>query len=372
MSGGIRIGKIFGIDIKLDFSWFIVFVLVAWSLAGYYFPTVHPYWKPATYWMMGIVTALLFFASVLTHELAHSLVSRAQGVEVRDITLFIFGGAAQINEEPKRARDEFVMAIVGPLTSLLIAAFFGLVWLVSPPVSLKLHILAGWLASMNVILAVFNMIPGFPLDGGRVFRAVLWGLTNNLQAATRVATGAGRFVAYGFIFFGIWQIFKGNWASGLWIGFIGWFLENAATASYRQSTTSRMLAGHKVREVMSTDCPRVKPGVNLDELVHQVVLPSGRRCFLVVDGDGVRGLLTLHRIKEVSRDQWAGTSVEAVMVPADELKTVGPDEDLSVLIQRMTREDINQFPVMENGRLVGMVARDNVLAFLRNREELGM
>lgn len=368
----LRIGRVLGIELKLDYSWFIIFVLVVWSLANQYFPMTNPGWSVAAYWAMGAVTAMLFFGSVVAHELAHSLVSQAHGVVVRDITLFIFGGAAQISEEPKRARDEFLMALAGPATSLIVAVLFGLLWLVILPVSPLLHALAGWLARINVGLALFNLIPGFPLDGGRVFRAIVWSITGNLRRATQIATGLGRAVAYGFIFWGVWQIFVGNWADGLWIGFIGWFLENAATASYRQVALRDILIGHTAREAMMTDCPRIARGLPLDVLVYRVVLPSGRRCFPVMEDDHVLGLLTLHGIKQVPRERWATTLVEEAMLPQDELKTVGPDENLAVVFERMITEDINQFPVMENGKLLGMVARNNLFAFLRARAELGV
>lgn len=368
----LRVGRVFGIELKIDYSWFIVFALVAWFLAGRYFPMTHPGWSIGVYWAMGAITALLFFASVVAHELAHSFVSQAHGVPVRDITLFIFGGVAQISEEPKRARDEFLMALAGPATSLVIVSLFGLLWLVSLPASPLLHALAGWLAWINVSLALFNLIPGFPLDGGRVFRAIVWSVTGNLRRATQIATGLGRVVANGFIFWGIWQIFDGNWANGLWIAFIGWFLENAATASYRRVALQEMLAGHTAREVTMTDCPRIPRGLTLDLLVDQVVLPSGRRCFPVVEDDQVFGLLTLHGIKKVLRERWAATRVEEVMIPLADLKTVHPDDELTIVFERMTAEDFNQFPVMEGRQLLGMVARDDVLAFLRTRAELGL
>jgi Zn-dependent protease len=321
---------------------------------------------------MAAVTALLFFASVVAHELAHSLVSKAYGIPVRDITLFFFGGAAKIAEEPRRARDEFLMALAGPVTSLVIAASFGFLWLISLPFSPQLHALAGWLARVNVGLGLFNLIPGFPLDGGRVLRATVWGITGNLKRATQIAAGLGRVVAYGFVLWGIWQVFRGNWADGLWIASIGWFLENAATASYRQMAFRDMLAGHTAREVMMTDCPRIAPDLPLDVVAERIVLPSGRRCFPVAEDDRMLGLLTLHCIKRVPREEWSTTRVEQVMISRDDLKTVRPDEELAVVFERMTSEDVNQFPVMENGRLLGMVARNNVLAFLRARAELGV
>lgn len=296
----LRIGRVFGIQLELDYSWFVIFVLIAWSLARHYFPLTHPGWPAEAYWGMAVVTALLFFASVVAHELAHSVVSRANGVPVRNITLFFFGGAAEISEEPRRARDEFLMALAGPATSLALAASFGLLWLISLPFSQQLHALAGWLASINVGLGLFNLIPGFPLDGGRVLRAAIWGLTGDLRRATRIASGLGRAVAYGFIFWGIWQVFVGNLADGLWIIFIGWFLENAATSSYRQMTFQDMLANYTAREVMMTDCPCIARDLPLDVVVERVVLPSGRRCFPVVEDHRVLGLLTLHHIKESS------------------------------------------------------------------------
>ena len=365
-----RLGRVFGIEIKIDYSWFIVFVLVTWSLASQFYPNALPGVSVGLQWLLGAITSVLFFASVVAHELSHSFVSQAHGVPVRDITLFIFGGAAQISEEPKKARDEFLMALAGPLSSFVIAAVFGIVWLVTRDGSPELNVLAGWLAGINVSLGVFNLIPGFPLDGGRVFRSIVWSITGNLKKATRIATGVGRVVAYGLIFLGVRQVFTGNIANGLWIGFIGWFLDNAATASYRRVALQEMLAGHIVREVMRPDCTPVPGRLTVDVMVDQVILPSGRRCFPVVDGEEVRGMITLHRIKGIARDQWPTTRVEDVMIPRDELKTVKPDDELSVVFERMASEDINQFPVMDDGHLLGTIGRDNVLALIRTLSEL--
>lgn len=373
MGNTFSLGRLFGIELKLDYSWFIIFFLVAWSLAGHYFPMIHPGWSITVYWMMGVVTALLFFASVVAHELAHSFVSQAQGVPVRDITLFIFGGAAQISAEPKSARDEFWMALAGPAASLAVAALFGLLWWVSTSVSDLLHALAGWLGWINLVLALFNLIPGFPLDGGRILRAIVWAITGDLRRATQMAAIVGQLVAFGFIYWGIWQIFDGNWANGLWIAFIGWFLHNAAIASYRQLALRELLTGHSVREVMMADCPRLLPRLTLDVVMDHIVLPSGRRCFVVMEDDQVRGLLTLHRIKRAPRKRWTTTRVEEVMIPRSELKTVGPDDDLNLVFERMAAEDVNQFPVLDREQnLLGIVARDNVLTFLRTQARLSV
>ncbi len=367
----LRLGHLFGIELKLDYSWFIVFVLVTWSLSGEYFPKIHPGWSDSVYWAMGVMTALLFFASVVAHELAHSFVSQAHGVPVRDITLFIFGGAAHISQEPKSARHEFLMALAGPAASLVIAALLGLLWLVSQPVSPLLHALAGWLAWINLALGLFNLIPGFPMDGGRVFRAMAWSVTGNLRRATLITVELGKVVTIGLIFWGVQQIFSGNWANGLWISFIGWFVANASAVSYQQITIRELLAGHTVRKVMMTDCPHLLPRLTLDVVVDHLVLPSGRHCFPVVEKDQLHGLLTLHRIKEVPRAQWNTTRVENVMIPLAELKTVRSDDDLITVFERMTTEDVNQFPVVDtDGRLLGMIAHDNVLTYLNIRVAL--
>ncbi|MCQ3973436.1 MAG: peptidase [Anaerolineae bacterium] len=368
LSNALRLGRLFGIELKLDYSWFIIFVLMVWSLAGHYFPRVHPGWSYEIYWALGVMTALFFFASVVAHELAHSFVSQAQGVPVRDITLFIFGGVAHISQDPKSARNEFLMTLAGPAASLVMAILFGLIWLVSEPISPLLHALAAWLGWINLVLALFNLIPGFPLDGGRVFRAIVWSITGDLRRATLITVELGKVVTFGLIFWGMWQIFNGNWANGLWISFIGWFVANASAANYQRIALRELLAGHTVRKVMVTDCPHLLPRLTLDVVVDHVVLPSGRRCFPVMEQDQLRGLLTLRRIKEVPRARWTITRAEDVMIPLVELKTVQSDDDLATVFERMTAEDINQFPVIDaSGRLVGMVARDNVLAFLHIR-----
>lgn len=367
---GIRLGRIFGIELRLDYTWFIIFVLVAWSLAAHYFPDTHPGWTRVTYWVMGVLTSILFFVSVVIHELAHSLVSQSNGIPVHSITLYIFGGAAHISEEPKRARDELLLALAGPGSSLVIAALFGFLWWFTQGVGGVVHALAGWLGRINLILGLFNLIPGLPLDGGRVFRAIVWHVTNNLRRATQLAAGLGRIIAFGFIFIGLWQFFSGNWANGLWIAFIGWFMNSAAVSTLQQVTMEDLLKDHIVREVMMTDCPHVTRQLTLDVVIEQVVLPSGRRCFPVIEAEKMQGLLTLHNINEVPRDRWPLTRVEDVMIPMSLLKTVGPEDKLTAVFTRMAEEDINQYPVMQNGWFMGMIARDGLMNFIRTLSEI--
>jgi CBS domain-containing protein len=299
-------------------------------------------------------------------------VARANGVSVHSITLFIFGGMARITQEPKRPRDEFFMALAGPATSIVIAILFGALWFAISNLSKPIAALASWLGMINGILAIFNLIPGFPLDGGRVLRSIIWRITGNLRKATRIASIAGRGVAYIFIFVGIWIIFHGDWLGGLWIAFIGWFLENAAASSYRQMALRDTLQGHTAKEVMVTDCPYVPRNLTLEELVHDYILHTSRRCFPVIDEERVLGIVTLHNVKEISKERWSSTEVGEIMTPLEQLQTVQPDDGLFDVLERMTREDVNQLPVIDHGKLVGMVARDNVLAFIHTRTELGI
>ena len=233
LKNSLRIARIGGVSVNIHVSWILIFVLVTWTLAGSYFPRNHPNWPLSLYWTVGLAASVLFFASVLAHELAHSFVARARGLPVHDITLFIFGGVAQLEEEPETPATEFLMALVGPFTSIVLGACFGVVWLTASGVSEPLAALGFYLAVNNVWLGMFNLIPGFPLDGGRVLRSILWQVTGNLQRATRWATLVGQAIAYLFILAGVWRIFTGDWVGGLWIAFIGWFLDNAASSSYR-------------------------------------------------------------------------------------------------------------------------------------------
>jgi Zn-dependent protease/predicted transcriptional regulator len=341
-----------------------VFFLVSWSLAGHYFPMAHPGRPSATYLVLGVLTAGLFFASVVVHELAHSVVSQASGTPVRDITLFIFGGVSRISQEPKRAWDELLMALAGPAASLALAGGFGLLWRLTEATASPVHAATGWLAWVNGMLGLFNLIPGFPLDGGRVFRAVVWQITGDLRQATWLASRLGRAVASAFIFWGAFQVLAGSWANGLWIMFIGWFLSSAAMRSYQQVVAQEAVSGHTVREAMMTDCPCIPSRLTLEVLIDQVVLPSGQRRFLVVDDGAFLGLLTLDRIKSVPSDRRHTTRVQDVMVPRAELELVQAHDPLTTVLQRMADEEMDQFPVVDEGKLIGMIDRESLLTFI--------
>jgi Zn-dependent protease len=364
-----RLMTIRGIEVGIHYSWFIIFFLITLSLTSR-FASQHPHWTLAEHYAVGIATSLLFFASILLHELAHSFVALAKRIPVRSITLFVFGGVAQIGREPDRPMTEFQIAVAGPLASGALAAGFGAFAVLAGDEFERLAALAGWLSWINFILAVFNLVPGFPLDGGRIFRAVLWHVTGSFHKATRIAAGTGQTIGYVFIFFGIWTIFAVNWFSGLWMAFIGWFLLSAAQASVFQVSVRSALGGLTAGDIMAGDCPTIGGRESVADLVDQQILRTGRRCFMVVDGDQLQGLVTLHHVKTVPREQWAATPVEAVMLPAARLKAVGPGTRLLDVLAVLEQQDVNQVPVMEDGRLLGIITRDHLLRVLSAKMEL--
>lgn len=367
----IRLGRLLGIPVGLDVSWFIIFVLITLSLASY-FRGLHPNWSPALHWTVGLATSLLFFVSVVLHELGHSVIALRYRIPVLSITLFVFGGVARIARDPARPSQEFWIAIAGPVTSYLLGGIFYLGFLLATPVSEPLGGLCQYLAGINAILATFNLIPGFPLDGGRIARAVIWGATRDYGRATRIATRMGQVVAYGFIVYGVGVVLlQANFFGGLWLAFIGWFLLNAAQESYQQVAIREVLRGIRARDVMAVDCPTISPYQGLGEFVEEMVLPTGRRCFLVADGNRLLGLITLHELRAVPRERWPATTVAEAMTPASQLKWAGPDDDILEIMQRMETENVNQMPVVENAHLIGILTREHLLRVLRTRLELG-
>lgn len=366
---GIPLGKIFGIRIGLDYSWFVIFALLTWMLADSYYPAEFQGWSRLLYWSMGAVTAIMLFVSVLLHELGHSVVALRYNIPVRSITLFLFGGVAHIGGEPPSAVAEFFIAIAGPLVSLALA---GLFYLIQPLVrgAEPLLGLSQYLAYINFALVLFNLIPGYPLDGGRVFRAIVWAMTGNMARSTLIAANVGRFFAFLLIFAGFWQIFSGN-LGGLWIALIGWFLDSAASVQAQQVTLQGLLTGHRASQAMSTRYTVIPEDLTLQQLVDEQILVSGQRSFLVNRGNNTIGLVTLHRVKEVPRSEWPMTSVAQVMLPFEQLKCVDPDTELWSALQKMDRNGVNQMPVVRDRRVVGMLSRDDAITFLRTLQEFG-
>jgi Zn-dependent protease len=366
----LSMGKIIGIPIGIDYSWFLVFILFTWVFASSYYPSEFQNWSTAEYWIVGAATTVMLFVSVLLHELSHSIVARRYKIQVRRITLFIFGGVSEITSEASNARAEFWIAIAGPLMS---AALAGLFAIVSPIVKsiTPLYALTKYLAYINISLAIFNLIPGFPLDGGRVFRSIIWGANRNLRRATVIAANVGRFIAFGFILFGVWLALTGNLLSGIWIAFIGWFLESAASSQLQQQRVERLLNGHRVSEAMVRNYTAVPADVTLQRLVDEHILGSGRRSFVVEKDHHAVGLLTIHQIKEVPQSEWSTTRVDSAMLPLEKARIVRPSTDLEEAVKEMDSDGVNQLPVMEDGHLVGTLNRESVISFLRTLSELG-
>ncbi len=364
----ISIGRIFGIPIGLDPSWFLVFVLVTWTLAISYYPVEFRNWPAAEYWIVSVATAILYFGSVLLHEVGHSVVAIHYKVPVRKITLFIFGGISEIGAEPPSAKAEFWIAIAGPAVSFLLAILFGVLQSVFAAVT-PLFAMNKYLALTNGLLAVFNMIPGYPLDGGRVFRAIVWNFTGDLRRATIIAANVGRFFSFLFVLFGVWLMLRGDVIDGLWTAFIGWFLESAASSQVQQQTVRDMLTGHKVSEVMSQGYASVPADECLQQVVDENILSHGRRSFIVERNHAAIGLLTLHTIKETPRNEWATTLASQVMVPMNDVKYTRPDSELWDALEEMDRDGVNQLPVMIDGECTGMIRRDDLLGFFRTHRE---
>ena len=384
---GLRIGKILGIPIYLHASWVIVFSLITFSLAMQ-FAQEHPRWSTVQHWSVGILTSFLFFGSVLFHELSHSVVAQRYKIRVVSITLFIFGGVARIGSEPSKAIQEFNIAIAGPLASFLLYLMFKGLTLIFP-YSETLGALAAWLAFINFRLALFNLIPGFPLDGGRIFRAIIWGSTQNYARATRIAGTSGKLVAYGFILIGAWAAFHpeftftigastiiyGGFTSGIWTAFIGWFLLNAAQESVAQVAVRETLAGLSAADVMSKEVPTAPGHITLEEYSAEV-LRTGRRVHLVVSDDRLVGMMNVHTLNSIPRDEWVHNSVQAAMIPREKILWTSPEEPLLRLLERLLNADVNQMPVVSGAndgapQIVGIVTRDSILRVMQTRSELG-
>jgi Zn-dependent protease/predicted transcriptional regulator len=365
---GIPLGRIFGIPIYVHPSWFIIFLLITLSLRTQ-FVSQHPGWTPAQHWTLGIVTSVLFFGSVVFHELCHSMVAMRYRIPVDSISLFVFGGLAKIQREAENAVQEINIAIAGPISSLFLAGSF---WLIahSSPADSMVAAASKWLWEINLMLALFNLLPGFPLDGGRILRGIAWGITKDFTRATSIASTSGKFFAYVLILVGIWQALNGNWVGGLWTAFIGWFLLSAAQESYAHVAIRNSLTGVRAQDIMTSDVPTVARDISLEEYVHEV-LRTGRRCHVVTAAGKPVGLVTLHGVRSVPRDEWNNTSIQAVMLPLDRIHSASPDEPALGVLDRMQSEDINQMPVVSEGHIVGMIARDTILRFLQTRLQLG-
>jgi Zn-dependent protease/predicted transcriptional regulator len=372
-SEGIQIGKLYGIPILLHPSWFFIFGLIALSFVSK-FEALNVSIPATRLWGLGIATSVLFFGSLVFHEMAHSVIAKHYKIPVISITLFIFGGVARIGRDPSRAIEEFNIAVAGPISSLLLAGGF---WIISLEgrTNLILQALAGSLAGINLVLALFNLLPGFPLDGGRIFRAIVWGATKDYSRSTRIAARSGQVVAYGLIAVGAISAFhgyksNGDMINGMWLAFIGWFLLTTARQSRAQADARGALEGLRVSDIMTAELPTVGREISLEDYAREI-LRTGRRAHLVVAHDQLVGLMTAEAMHSVPQHDWDVTSVQAVMLPKEKLLWAAPEESALSLLDRMRNVGMQQMPVIAGGSVVGIVTRDSILQVLQARGEIG-
>ena len=374
-AGSFRFARIAGIDLRLHYTWIIIAVLIVVSLVAQ-FRYTNPDWSITVVWASAIITGILFFVGLILHELSHAMVAKARGLPINRITLFLLGGVAQIEREPESASTEFWMAIAGPVVSVLFGllclgiAHFVFGWTLWSLAHNPGAAIFEWLGYINFMLAAFNMIPGFPLDGGRVLRSIIWAISGNADRATRIAASIGQVVGWMFIIYSFFRIFSGAGIGAIWLAIIGWFLIQAAGSSLARTQSQSALAGLKVSDAMSRDCVSVPADLNLQAFVDSYLLQTGQRCFAVQESGFLIGLITPHEVSKVERQRWPATSVRDAMRSLSQLHTVSPDTALFTALEQMAREDVNQMPVVSNGTMLGVLSRANLLQFVRNRSEL--
>ena len=367
-----KLFKFLGFEVGIDLSWIIIAILIAWSLSTGYFPFQIQNLSIRIYWLMGIIGAVGLFFSIIAHEFCHSLVARKSGMPMKGITLFIFGGVAEMSDEPPSAGTEFLIAVVGPLSSLAIAAVFWGIY--------RMGIAADWpqavngvvayLSMINALLAVFNLIPAFPLDGGRILRSILWGWKGNLRWATRISSSIGVGFSILLILLGFIRILGGNFIGGMWLGLIGLFIHGAAKMSYQQLITRKALEGEPLKRFMQTDPVTVPDSLTVEKLVEDYIYRYHFKLFPVVDSNKLRGCITTKKVKEIPRDQWGKKTVGEVADPCSAENTIDPEADAVKALSAMRRNNASRLMVVKNDQLVGIIALKDMLEFLSLKVEL--
>ena len=370
-----RLGSIWGFEIRIDLSWLLIFFLILWTLTANVFPFSYPGQPSSTYFIMGITGTLLFFVSLVLHELSHSLVARTKDIPVEGITLFAFGGVSRTRMEAETAGDEFQIAGVGPLTSLLLSGLAALVAYGASALNLGVVVVgvASYLSWINLLLAGFNLLPGFPLDGGRLFRSIVWKFTNNIRAATRVASIGGRLLGFGLIFWGLWQLFSPvpNFIGGLWFILIGWFLNNAAESSYQDLLIRMTLEGARAKDVMTLNPETVPANLSLQDLVDQYFFNRNYQSFPVMEDGQPIGLVTLKQAKQVAREAWSQQTVRDIMTATAQGIAVAPYEDMAKVLEQMQESRSRRLLVIANDQLQGIISATDIANWLQRRQEFG-
>ncbi|MEP7158873.1 MAG: site-2 protease family protein [Chloroflexota bacterium] len=368
LNNSIRLFTIRGIEVGVHYSWLIIFGLMTWSLSTYVFPNDLRGQSAVTYWILGASTAILLFVSVLIHELAHSFVALARGLQARSITLFIFGGVSSLGGEAREASTEFLVAIVGPLTSFVLA---GVAYIVATVVDEpRVDLVASYLVYINIVLGAFNLVPGFPLDGGRVLRSILWRATNNMRKATEWAANVGKVVAWGMFAYALFLVFDGQYIGGIWMAAIAWFLHNAASNSVQQLVFESRLKRVRAADVVRPDEPSVQPGLTVAELIDDYLLPTNRRAVAVTDNGRLVGIVTLSDILKVPAADRGRVTVAEVMGGRDGLHTIPADARVQDAVELLAEHDLEQLPVVDDGRFIGLLTRADVMRQLQLREAL--
>lgn len=368
----LKLFKLLGFEVRLDLSWIFIAILVVWSLSAGFFPHFYQDLSTQTYWVMGVVGALGLFASIVVHEFAHSLVARQFGMPMKGITLFIFGGVAEMGEEATSPKGEFFMAIVGPLTSIALAAlFYGGAWLGRNSIwSTSVFGVLEYLGFINAILAGFNLLPAFPLDGGRVLRSILWGAKKNLKWATRISSNIGIGFGLLLVFLGVVQIVSGNFVGGLWWVLIGMFLQGAARMSYQQILTRQALEGEPISRFMKSDPQTVPTSLTVQDLVDNYIYSQHYKMYPVTEDGKLKGYVTTKQVQEIPRDEWDRHTVDEIYTPYSPENTISPDADAVEALSRMKSLGTSRLLVAEGGRLRGIVALKDLMDFLSLKGEL--
>ena len=365
------VARIFGIAIEINPSWLIIVAIISFSFSNNVFPDQYEGWSTATYWAIGITTAALFFVSVLLHELAHALVAKRRGVDVPKITLFIFGGVSHMAEQPRSAREEFYIAAVGPLSSVGIAIICGLVAWVAFGRQEQVEAMFVWLAGINAMLAIFNTLPGFPLDGGRVFRSIVWGRTGSFRKATTVASNVGVVFGYIMIIGGIALALGGFVLNGVWFAFIGWFLSSAARNEAQSLQLESVLSPLTARDIMDRNFATVTPGASLQQVIDRHMVIDGHRAVIVANDDRLLGILTVSDVRKLEPAERANTAAQAAMTPRSDVVTVPAGTPALEVLMLISEKRLNQVPVLEEGRMVGLISRREILDRIQVANKLG-
>ncbi|MFZ5452245.1 MAG: site-2 protease family protein [Thermodesulfobacteriota bacterium] len=367
-----KLFNLFGFEVSIDLSWIVIAVLVSWSLAAGFFPYFYPHLTPQTYWVMGVIGALGLFLSVIFHEFCHSIVARRMGLPMKGITLFIFGGVAEMGDEPPSAKVEFSMAIAGPISSLVLAAVFYGIYLQGKAAGWPLPVngVIRYLAYINVVLAIFNLVPAFPLDGGRVLRSILWGVWDDLRRATRVSAAVGSAFGFGLIALGIFQFIGGSFIAGLWWFLIGMFIRGAAQTSYQQLLVRNALEGEPVRRFMNPHPVTAPSNITVSQLVEDYIYKYHYKMFPVVDNGDLVGCVTTRMIKEVPRERWSQESVGELAGRGSQENIISPETDAVKALALMHTTGHSRLLVVEGKHLVGILTLRDLMKLLSLKVEL--